>query len=64
MVVVVSSVFIILSFFKVFVDLMPVKWRGNRVLLWVSSENLALLEGKQGLENETSAGGKAKAQGQ
>lgn len=60
-VVVVSSVLIVLSFFEVFVDIMPAKWRGNRVSLWASSENLALLEGKQKLEREASAGGETKA---
>ncbi|KAI8710371.1 hypothetical protein NCS52_01582100 [Fusarium sp. LHS14.1] len=63
-VVVVSSVLIILSFFEVFVDLMPAKCRGSRVLLWASSENLALLEGKQRVESEALAGGKTKALGQ
>ncbi|RSL59383.1 hypothetical protein CEP54_007295 [Fusarium duplospermum] len=52
-VVVVSSVLIALSFFEVLVDLMPAKWKGNRVLLWAWSENLALLEGKQRVESET-----------
>ncbi|KAJ4214100.1 hypothetical protein NW759_010626 [Fusarium solani] len=60
-VVVVSSVLILLSFFEVLIGLIPAKWRGNRVLLWASSGNLALLEGKQKLESETSAGGETKA---
>ncbi|RSL98190.1 hypothetical protein CDV31_012724 [Fusarium ambrosium] len=60
-VVVVSSVLIALSFFEVFVDLIPAKWRGNRVLVWASSENLALLEGKQTVESEALARGETKA---
>ncbi|KAM0424891.1 hypothetical protein ACHAPT_009947 [Fusarium lateritium] len=52
MVVVVSLVLIVLSFFDVFITLLPTRWRGNRVLLWASSENLVLLEGSQRLENE------------
>ncbi|RTE76467.1 hypothetical protein BHE90_009036 [Fusarium euwallaceae] len=60
-VVAVSSVLITLSFFEVFVDLIPAKWRGDRVLVWASSENLALLEGKQRVESEALARGETKA---
>ncbi|KAH7161690.1 hypothetical protein EDB81DRAFT_756199 [Dactylonectria macrodidyma] len=52
-IVVVSASLLFLSFFEVLISLVPSKWHGRWASQWESSENLALLEGKKSLENES-----------